>query len=204
MAEKKSFWSTIPGLITGIAAIVTGLVALVPIALKVTQHGTVNQPSSSSALPPTASPGSAGVSDTASPLVSSAPGDNGSATPGGDANASAPAGGSASLTATPSTLDFGNVVSGQASADQTVTITNAGGAAATLDAATITGSNPGQFTISSSTCGTGAALGPQQTCQVSLRFTPHAVGSASATLSVGFHPPAGTVTVPLTGTGALL
>jgi hypothetical protein len=110
MAEKKSFWSTIPGLITGIAAVVTGLVALVPLALRATQHGTANLPSSSSALPPTASPGSAGVSDTASPLVSSAPGDNGSPTPSGSpasgASASAAAGGPASLTATPSTLDF--------------------------------------------------------------------------------------------------
>ena len=33
MADKKSFWSTMPGLITGVAAIVTGLAALIPIIL---------------------------------------------------------------------------------------------------------------------------------------------------------------------------
>jgi sugar lactone lactonase YvrE len=106
--------------------------------------------------------------------------------------------GSASLAANPGSLAF-TATLGQAGTTQTVTLTNSGSAAATLQAATLTGANASDFTISSDGCSAGSSLGPSAFCLISVAFQPTAAGSRSATLSIPTS--AGTQTVSLTGTG---
>ena len=79
------------------------------------------------------------------------------------------------------------------SALQQVTLTNAGGVALTLISASIT---PGDFALTSS-CGN--SLNPNATCALGVSFTPTAVGSRSATLTLTDQFRTQTLTV--TGTG---
>ncbi|HEY6786367.1 MAG TPA: discoidin domain-containing protein, partial [Trebonia sp.] len=103
-------------------------------------------------------------------------------------------GGSSALTASPSSVSFGNTVTGSTSTAQTVTVTNPGTSAATVSSVAVSG----PFT-QTSTCGTSIAAGGS--CTVSVKFTPTAAGSASGTLSVASSATGSPLTVALSGTG---
>lgn len=216
MPEKRSFWSTLPGLITGIAAIVTGLVALIPI-LAGGHHSTSSSrgsaPPASATPTPTASGGgtpsvtdSSGTGDT--PGTPGTPGT--SDTPGAAGSTGAPAvagspGSPALLTANPPSLDFKSVVLGQSSPAHTVTITNAGGKPATITSTIPDGSSASWFSIQSTTCGSGAALPPGQTCRVEVQATAQSVQQAAASLVVSYQADAPTtLSIPLSATGSIL
>ncbi len=174
MADKKAFWTTVPGIISGVAAIITGLAVLIPIVLGVGgKHRSSNAPSG----PP----------------------------PGGSPSASGSAsGGPAVLATDPSSVSFGGVVVGKSAQDVTVTVTSSGGDA-TIDTVEITGAAQGAFTIAGTTCGNGSTIAAQSSCQVTLRFTPSALGAASASLEIHYHPPDSSfTTVSLSGNGTLL
>jgi hypothetical protein len=78
---------------------------------------------------------------------------------------------------------FADTVVGAASATQTVTITNSGGATLKIAGTTaLTGADAGQFRRANDTCA-NAALAPGEHCTVDVTFTPTSLGShASATL----------------------
>ena len=103
-------------------------------------------------------------------------------------------GGSASLTASPTTLSFGNETVGSTSAAQSVTVTNTGSAAAAISAVTA-----GSGFAETNTCGSTLAAGA--TCTASVTFTPTATGAASANLTVSSNATNSTLTVALSGTG---
>jgi F5/8 type C domain/Pectate lyase superfamily protein/Abnormal spindle-like microcephaly-assoc'd, ASPM-SPD-2-Hydin len=103
-------------------------------------------------------------------------------------------GGSASLTASPTTLSFGNETVGSTSAAQSVTVTNTGTAAAAISAVTA-----GSGFAETNTCGSTLAAGA--TCTASVTFTPTATGAASANLTVSSNATNSTLTVALSGTG---
>ena len=103
-------------------------------------------------------------------------------------------GGSASLTASPTTLSFGNETVGSTSAAQSVTVTNTGTAAAAISAVTA-----GSGFAETNTCGSTLAAGA--TCTASVTFTPTATGAASANLTVSSNATNATLTVALSGTG---
>ena len=103
----------------------------------------------------------------------------------------------AALAISPSTKDFGSVGIGSTSAAQTFTITNVGGAATTVPAVTLTGTNPGEF-IQTNNC--TAVLAPAASCTVSVTFQPTTSALDSATLSVAAAT-GGTVTASLFGQG---
>ena len=103
-------------------------------------------------------------------------------------------GGSASLTASPTTLSFGNETVGSTSAAQSVTVTNTGTAAAAISAVTA-----GSGFAETNTCGSVLAAGA--TCTASVTFTPTATGAASANLTVSSNATNATLTVALSGTG---
>jgi F5/8 type C domain/Abnormal spindle-like microcephaly-assoc'd, ASPM-SPD-2-Hydin len=107
--------------------------------------------------------------------------------PGGATNGSA-------LTASPSSLSFGNVAAGSTSGAQTVTVSNPGTTAASVSSVTTTGPF-GQ----SNTCGTSIPAGGS--CTISTTFAPAASGAASGTLSVASSAPGSPLTVGLSGTG---
>ena len=103
-------------------------------------------------------------------------------------------GSSATLTASPSSLSFGNEATGSTSAAQTVTIDNTGNAAATISAV-----SAGTGFAQTNTCGSSLAAGA--TCTASVTFSPTAAQSYSANLTVSSSATNSTLTVPLTGTG---
>ena len=104
-------------------------------------------------------------------------------------NSSGPA-----LSASPSSLSFGNQAVGSASAAQTVTVSNAGTASASLSSV-----SAGAPFAETNTCGSSLAAGAS--CSVSVKFTPTAGGGASGTLSVASNAPGSPLTVALSGTG---
>lgn len=212
--DRKPFWTSLPGIISGIAATVTGLAVLIPLLLgagskHTPQSNTAAQsPSPSPSATATASPSvsdtstaGAGATDTTSP----SPTDTSSPPTGASPGAFLSPGGTAQLTVTPSSLGFGTIQQGRSTPDQSVTISDPGTAPVTIDSVELTGADAGAFTITSSTCGGGATVSPGSTCQMSVRFTPNGLRAESASLVVHYHPPASSfTTIALTGTGSLL
>jgi hypothetical protein len=99
-------------------------------------------------------------------------------------------------TLTPGTLTFTGVV-GTTSAAQTATLTNTGNTALSITGVTLTGTNPSDF-AETNTC--GSSLAPQQTCTISVTFTPVAAGNLTATLSVADNATGAPQTATLNGT----
>jgi hypothetical protein len=99
-----------------------------------------------------------------------------------------------SLTATPTSLSFGDVASGSTSSAQTVTVSNPGSSAVSVSSVAVTG----PFS-QSSTCGGSIAAGGS--CTVSVTFAPTSGGSQTGTLTVTTSAPGGPLTVALSGTG---
>jgi hypothetical protein len=99
-----------------------------------------------------------------------------------------------SLTASTTSLSFGDVASGSKSAPQTVTISNPGSSAASVSSISITG----QYS-QTNTCGSSIAAGGS--CTVSVTFAPTSGGSQTGTLSVATSAPGSPLTVALSGTG---
>ena len=100
------------------------------------------------------------------------------------------------LTLAPATLGFGIVGLNTMSAAQTLTLTNTGLAAATISGTTVSG----DFSVASNSCGAMLALGA--TCQISIVFTPSALGMRTGSVTVASN--AGPQMVALTGTGGTL
>jgi hypothetical protein len=99
----------------------------------------------------------------------------------------------ASVVLTPGSLSFPQTLVGQTAIAQDVTISNTGGAAATLTSETATG----DFKISANTC--GSSVDADSGCTLSIAFTPSASGSRTGTLTV--VDAVGTQTVTLAGIG---
>src|ERR1700677_3252377 len=98
------------------------------------------------------------------------------------------------LTASPSSLAFGNQAVGSASAAQTVTVTNTGTATASLSSIAA-----GAPFAETNTCGSSLAAG--SSCTASVKFTPTAAGAAAGDLTVASNAPGSPLTVGLSGTG---
>jgi hypothetical protein len=99
----------------------------------------------------------------------------------------------------PPSLPFGSQPINTASAPQTVTLTNTGGATLTFSSIGITGPDASDFAEKTNTC--GPPLAPNDSCQISVTFTPTAVGGRSAALSITDDAPGSPQTVGLAGTG---
>jgi trimeric autotransporter adhesin len=99
---------------------------------------------------------------------------------------------------TPATTTFTSQLDGTQSAAKIIVLTNKTSAAMTgIGAATFTGSNPSDFIVQSTTC--GSSLAGNGSCSYSVAFAPTAMGAESATLSVSDS--YGTQTATLKGTG---
>ena len=99
-----------------------------------------------------------------------------------------------SLTASPSSLSFGDVASGSTSAAQTVTVANPGTSAASVSSVSVSG----PFT-QTNTCGSSIAAGGS--CAVSVKFSPTSGGSQTGAVSVATSAPGSPLAVALSGTG---
>ena len=100
----------------------------------------------------------------------------------------------ASVVLSPLSLNFGTVTVGQTAAPQSVTVSNTGGATATLQPPVIAG----DFQISANTC--GATLASGVGCTLAITFSPVAAGTRNGSLSIADS--AGTQLASLTGSGA--
>ena len=97
-------------------------------------------------------------------------------------------------------LDFGSVVQGQASASQAVTLTNQGKNALAGVGVAIAGTNAGDFTAQpGSTC--AGSLQTGASCTFTITFTPSGTGSRSAILTVSYTGIGTPQTVTLVGSG---
>ncbi len=117
--------------------------------------------------------------------------------------ASAASASAAGLILSPSSVAFGNVifgVTGATSIARSIKITNpATGQPVTGLSIQLSGSDPSEFSITNSACGSMVAIGTS--CTVSLTFTPAALGTRTASLSLSddANPSAGSAT--LSGVG---
>lgn len=102
---------------------------------------------------------------------------------GGGGGNSAPSpsasGSGAQLSASPASLNFGDVALGSTTSPVAVQFTNNGGASTGTLVVSVPGSN---FSVSSSNC---SVLAPGASCTVAFRFSAQSLGSYSATATVG-------------------
>lgn len=110
------------------------------------------------------------------------------------------------VTLSPSSVAFGNQNVASTSATQTVTVTNPGAVALSINSIVKAGSSLGDF-IESSTC--GATLASKATCTVTVQFAPTVAGSRTASIVLsdnatdanGVAQPTQTITLNGTGVG---
>jgi len=105
-----------------------------------------------------------------------------------------------SVSLSPTSLTFGPQQLGATSAAQTETVTNTGTANLNISTVTIGGSNASDFATSADTC-SGATVTPNDTCMVSVTFTPSATGSLSASLNFTDNASGSPQSVALSGSG---
>jgi hypothetical protein len=100
----------------------------------------------------------------------------------------------ASVVLNPLSLDFGLLTVGQTTPAQNITVSNTGGASATLQVPTVSG----DFQIAANTCEVN--LPPGVGCSVSIVFSPTATGTRNGVFTIADS--AGTQNTSLTGRGA--
>lgn len=99
----------------------------------------------------------------------------------------------------PSSLTFAAQTVGTTSSPQVVTLTNASTVTTmSISGISITGANASEF-AQTATC--GSSLGPNQSCTISVTFSPKATGKRVAQLALSDDGGGSPQTVPLTGTG---
>jgi hypothetical protein len=96
----------------------------------------------------------------------------------------------------PPQVAFDTVNVGQPSSTKTLALTNTGGEVLSVGSVAVTGANAGDF-IATANC--AAPLSSDNSCNISIVFTPSAAGSRKAILTV--NDTAGAQTAQLTGTG---
>ena len=104
------------------------------------------------------------------------------------------------LAAAPRAVSIGAVAVGGSSTDREVVVTSLAAGTTTPGAVTVSGPAAADFALTQNTC-TATQLGRDTTCSVRVRFTPSAVGSRGATLTVAHDGLRSPVTVPLSGEG---
>ncbi len=98
----------------------------------------------------------------------------------------------------PTSFNFGSVVTGGVTPPMSFTLTNIGGLPSGTVAITLSGPDPSQFHILSTSC--TSSLAPAQSCGITARFGPTTPGVKNATLTAEASP-GGVATASLQGTG---
>ncbi len=105
-----------------------------------------------------------------------------------------------------SSLAFGSVDTGTTTAQQSVTLTNTGNASMTITSVVLGGANAGDFAEVAPSSGTNcvglSTLTAGSSCVVAATFTPTAIGSRSATITITDNATPATQVINLSGTGA--
>src|SRR5919199_4318252 len=100
-------------------------------------------------------------------------------------------------------VDYGEQGVTTVSLPRTFTVTNGDDVLpVTINGETFTGTNGGDFMVSSSTC--GGSLGPNSSCEILVRFVPSALDERTATMNVIVGGAPADDTASLKGTGTAL
>lgn len=103
------------------------------------------------------------------------------------------------VTLSAATFAFGNQVDGTTSAAKTVTFTKNTSTALAVSSVALTGTNAGEFAVSSNTC--GVSVGGHSSCKISVTFAPVTPGAKTAALTITDGANNSPQSVSLTGTG---
>jgi hypothetical protein len=106
----------------------------------------------------------------------------------------------AAFSVDPPARAFGDQRLGTTSPYQRFVVTNTGDADLTITAATLTGTDPGQFARGTDTC-SGATLAPNDTCTVQAAFSPTTTGPKTALLRFTHSADGSPTDVSLSGSG---
>lgn len=178
MADKKSFWQTFPGVVTGIATILTAMLGLLTFFL--------------------------GGEDDEEPGATSSPTPTVTATAGTSSGSSRPSEVSAPVAVVaPKAVEFGNAGVGR-QIEQTVTIANSGSEYLVVEGAEITGRKDVFAVGDDAECLVETGIAPQSDCQLTVIFTPTSAGSYAGFLEIEHSAEDSPSRVPLNGEGVLL
>jgi streptogramin lyase len=101
---------------------------------------------------------------------------------------------------TPSSVSFGGQAVGSPSKPVNFTLSNITGLPVSVSSATISGANPGDFTVKADTC-SGKTVPDNSSCAVSVAFAPTTLGARSASLAVASNGAGSPQTATMSGTG---
>lgn len=99
-----------------------------------------------------------------------------------------------------SLFDFGRINTGTLSATTVITVSNSGTSLLNISNVSLTGANPGDYQLVSTTC-VGVSLSSKTTCTATVRFAPTAFGTRTARLALTDNAAGSPHLVPLTGVG---
>ena len=117
----------------------------------------------------------------------------------GTTSATATYNGAPATAFTPAALSFPSQLISTPSSPLTLTLTNAGTVSMSITSFTLTGTNASDFAISSNSCASTLAAGAK--CAIKVTFTPAALGSRTAALSVADNACMSPQTIALSGKG---
>lgn len=176
MSEKPSFWQTLPGVIAGIATILTAVVAILTV------------------LPGNDSDSEPGDAESPSPTATATSRPAGGTGGGGDVTPVA--------VVAPKSLDFGRLGASR-TAEQSVTLANTGTEYLVVEEAEISGRTE-VFSVDAGSCLEATGIEPGSDCEITVTFTPGSPGSYAGSLDIEHSGPTSPTRVPLNGEGVLL
>lgn len=110
-------------------------------------------------------------------------------------------GAGSALTVSSAAINFGSHELGAGSGGtRPLKLENTGAAALNVSGVTLTGSQAGDFTVSSGAC-TAQAVAPNAACAITVRFVPGGFGHRAAALSIASNAPGAATAVSLSGFG---
>ncbi|MDP8936418.1 MAG: hypothetical protein M3O23_01565 [Actinomycetota bacterium] len=164
MSKGKAFFSTLPGVVSGIAGTLTAVVGLVTVGVQLGWIG--------------GDDGDGGASSTTTVTTEDGGAAGGGGTSGGGAGGRSATTAGGTLVADKTKLTFVPLQT----KEMTVNVRNAGSAPVTLAAPEITGPNRDQYSAAASGC--SSPLGAGRSCAVTVTFKPTRGGRSTATLVV--------------------
>jgi hypothetical protein len=117
---------------------------------------------------------------------------------GGGTQTAAVSGTGTAVKFAPASLTFTGTAVGASSAPQTATMTNLGSSAITITSIVVGGADPSDFT-ETNTC--GSTLAPNSSCAITVTFSPNALGTLTANITVTDSDVTSPQKLILTGTG---
>lgn len=159
--KSTSFWSSIPGFITGLAGVVTGIVGLITVLIQLDVIG-------------------GGSGDSGDPTTSDQPGVSApeATSRSGQSNPSGRSGAAATFSVEPQSLTFDLL-----NKDRAVTVRNTGSTALDLESPDLDGTGAGEFAINAEDC-TGESVDPGTSCSIKVTYAADTRGEHKATLRI--------------------